>query len=222
MAIRKPLTSYLYVQEIKEVLTGVLLPLALKLFPYMSTPILDQTPDIELWQLVRMGNLQAYGEIYERYWETLYESAYWRLYDKSAAKDIVQEVFIFCWQKREEIQITQSVEAYLRVAVRFKVLNHLKSEQAREKYRLLAGRELPEITHSTEESIAGADLQATYHRELQRLPEKMRQLFIDSRDHGLSIREIAEKHALSEQTVKNQLSTALKKLKAGLGNYLLD
>lgn len=194
----------------------------LKLFPYMSTPILQQTPDIELWQLVRKGDLQAYGEIYERYWETLYESAYWRLYDKSAAKDIVQEVFIFCWQKREQIQITESVAAYLRIAVKFRVLNHLKSEQAREKYRLLAGRELPEITHSTEESIASADLQASYQRELQRLPEKMRQLFIDSRDHGLSVREIAEKHALSEQTVKNQLSTALKKLRAGLGNFLFD
>jgi len=188
----------------------------------MSTPILQHTPDTELWQLVRKGSLPAYGEIYERYWETLYERAYWRLYDKSAAKDIVQEVFIACWQKREEIQITESVVAYLRVAVRFKILNYLKSEQAREKYRLLAGRELPEITHATEESIAGADLQASYQRELQRLPEKMRQLFIDSRDHGLSIREIAEKHDLSEQTVKNQLSTALKKLRTGLGNFLLD
>ncbi|MGO4294276.1 RNA polymerase sigma factor [Chitinophaga sp. RAB17] len=188
----------------------------------MSTPILHQTPDTELWQLVREGNLQAYGEIYEQYWETLYESAYWRLYDKAAAKDIVQEVFIYCWQKREQIQITESIVAYLRAAVRFKVLNYLKSEQAREKYRQLAGRELPEITHSTEETIADADLQASYRRELQRLPEKMRQLFIDSRDNGLSIREIAEKHTLSEQTVKNQLSTALKKLREGLGNFFLD
>lgn len=188
----------------------------------MSIPILHQTPDTGLWQLVREGNLQAYGEIYERYWETLYESAYWRLYDKAAAKDIVQEVFIYCWQKRVQIQITESVGAYLRAAVRFKILNYLKSEVAREKYRQLAGRELPEITHSTEEAIAGADLQASYRRELQRLPDKMRQLFIDSRDNGLSIREIAEKYALSEQTVKNQLSTALKKLREGLDNFFMD
>ncbi|WP_160714961.1 RNA polymerase sigma factor [Chitinophaga solisilvae] len=188
----------------------------------MSKPILQQTPDTELWQQVREGSLQAYGEIYERYWETLYESAYWRLYDKAVAKDIVQEVFIYCWQKREQIQITTTVEGYLRVAVRFKVLNHLKSEEAREKYRQLAGRELPEITWSTEEAVAGADLQASYHRELQRLPDKMRQVFIDSREHGLSVREIAQKHTLSEQTVKNQLSAALKKLREGLGGFFLD
>ncbi|HVI43740.1 MAG TPA: RNA polymerase sigma-70 factor [Chitinophaga sp.] len=188
----------------------------------MSTPNPHNTPDTELWQLVRTGNLQAYEEIYERYWEPLYESAYWRLYDKAAAKDIVQEVFIYCWQKKEQIQISESVGAYLRAAVRFRILNHLKSEQAREKYSQLAGRELPEITHATEESIASADLLATYQRQLQRLPEKMRQLFIDSRDHGLSVREIAEKHSLSEQTVKNQLSAALKKLREGLGNFFQE
>lgn len=183
---------------------------------------LRDTPDAELWKMAREGSLPAYGELYERYWETLYETAYWRLYDKAAAKDIVQEVFIYCWQKREQIQITESVIAYLRAAVRFKILNYLKSEQARDKYRHLAGRELPEITHATEETLASADLEASYRRELLRLPEKMRQLFIDSRDHGLSVREIAEKHALSEQTVKNQLSSALKKLREGLGNFFLE
>ncbi|NLR67365.1 RNA polymerase sigma-70 factor [Chitinophaga varians] len=188
----------------------------------MSTSILKDTTDTELWQLARQDSLPAYGELYERYWETLYETAYWRLYDKDAAKDIVQEVFIYCWQKREQIHITESVEAYFRTAVKFKVLNHLKSEQARDKYSQLAGREIPEITHATEETLAGADLEASYRRELQRLPDKMRQVFIESRDHGLSVREIAEKHGLSEQTVKNQLSSALKKLREGLGNFFLE
>lgn len=188
----------------------------------MPPSILRDTTDTELWQLVRQDSLPAYGELYERYWETLYETAYWRLYDKDAAKDIVQEVFIYCWQKREQIQITESVEGYFRTAVRFKVLNYLKSEQARDKYSQLAGREIPEITHSTEETLAGSDLEASYRRELQRLPDKMREVFIDSRDHGLSVREIAEKRGLSEQTVKNQLSSALKKLREGLGNFFLE
>ncbi|RPD39998.1 RNA polymerase sigma factor [Chitinophaga barathri] len=183
---------------------------------------LKNIPDTDLWQLAREGNVHAYGELYERHWEALYEAAFWRLYDKDAAKDIVQEVFIYCWRKREQIAINESVAAYLRAAVRFKVLNYLKSEDAREKYRLLAGRELPQITHSTEESMAGADLRASYRRELERLPEKMREVFIDSRDHGLSIQQIAEKRSISPQTVKNQLSGALKKLREGLGNFFIE
>lgn len=188
----------------------------------MSPPDLQHIPDAELWLLVMEGNVSAYSELYERYWESLFETAFWHLYDKSAAKDIVQEVFVYCWQKREQIQIRESVAAYFRAAVRFKVLNYLKAESAREKYQLLAGQALPVITNTTGEHMAEADLQASYRRELARLPEKMREVFIDSRDHGLSIEEIAQKRSISPQTVKNQLSTALKKLREGLGNFFME
>ncbi|THU38183.1 RNA polymerase sigma-70 factor [Niastella caeni] len=188
----------------------------------MPPPNLKHITDNELWRLVMDSDVSAYGELYERYWESLFETAYWHLYDKAAAKDIVQEVFVYCWQKREQIQIKESVIAYFRAAVRFKILNYLKSESAREKYQLLAGRALPEITNNTGEHMASADLEANYRRELERLPEKMREVFIDSRDYGLSIDEIAHKRAISPQTVKNQLSAALKKLREGLGNFFME
>ncbi|HEX6431722.1 MAG TPA: RNA polymerase sigma-70 factor [Niastella sp.] len=183
---------------------------------------LQHIPDNELWLLVMDGHVSAYGELYERYWESLFKTAYWHLYDKAAAKDIVQAVFVYCWQKRKQIQINESVAAYFRAAVRFKILNYLKSESAREKYQLLAGRALPEITYNTGDHMATVDLQASYRRALERLPEKMREVFIDSRDHGLSIEEIAQKRAISPQTVKNQLSTALKKLREELGNFFME
>jgi RNA polymerase sigma-70 factor (family 1) len=185
-------------------------------------PNLQHIPDNELWLIVIGGDVAAYAELYERYWETLFETAYWHLYDKAAAKDIVQEVFVYCWQKREQIQINESVVAYFRAAVRFKVLNYLKSETARERYQLLAGKALPVITYNTNDHMAMADLQASYRRELERLPDKMRAVFIDSRDHGLTIEEIAQKRAISPQTVKNQLSSALKKLREGLGNFFME
>jgi RNA polymerase sigma-70 factor (family 1) len=185
-------------------------------------PNLQHIPDNELWLIVIGGDVAAYAELYERYWETLFETAYWHLYDKAAAKDIVQEVFVYCWQKREQIHINESVIAYFRAAVRFKVLNHLKSETARERYQLLAGKALPVISYDTNDHMAMADLQASYRRELQRLPHKMREVFIDSRDHGLTIEEIAQKRAISPQTVKNQLSSALKKLREGLGNFFME
>lgn len=188
----------------------------------MPSPDFQGISENELWRLVREGNVSAYGELYERHWETLFETAYWHLYDKATAKDIVQEVFVYCWQKRDQIEINESVAAYFRAAVRFKVLNYLKAESAREKYQQLAGQSLPVITHTTSEHMAAADLEASYHRELTRLPEKMREVFIDSRDHGLSIEEIAKKRAISTQTVKNQLSNALKKLRQALGNFYME
>ncbi|UPK67361.1 RNA polymerase sigma factor [Chitinophaga filiformis] len=188
----------------------------------MSLPDFQRITDNELWQLVRGGDVSAYGELYERHWETLFEAAYWHLYDKSTAKDIVQEVFVYCWQKRAQIEINESIAAYLRAAVRFKVLNYLKAAGAREKYEQLAGQALPLITYPTDEYMARSDLSASYHRELTRLPDKMREVFTDSRDLGLSIEEIARKRAISPQTVKNQLSNALKKLRKALGNFYME
>ena len=188
----------------------------------MPPPDLQHIPDHSLWQMIIDGNVTAYAELYERYWESLFETAYWHLFDKAAAKDLVQEVFVYCWQKREQIRINESVAAYFRTAVRFKVLNYLKSESAREKYQQLAGQALPIITYNTNDHMAMADLQASYRRELERLPDKMRDVFIDSRDLGLTIEEIAQKRAISPQTVKNQLSAALKKLREGLGNFFME
>lgn len=188
----------------------------------MPPPDLQHIPDNELWQMIINGHVNAYAELYERYWESLFETAYWHLLDKAAAKDIVQEVFVYCWQKRAQIHINESVAAYFRTAVRFKVLNFLKSESARDKYQQLAGHALPAITYNTNDHMAMADLQASYRRELDRLPEKMRDVFTDSRDLGLTIHEIAQKRAISTQTVKNQLSAALKKLREGLGNFFME
>lgn len=180
-------------------------------------PIHMATTDLELWNLVKSDDLEAFGELYERHWEMLFDAAYRRLYDKDAAKDIVQEVFIYCWQKREQIIITETVAGYLSTAVRFKVLNHLKAESTRLKYEQQAGTALPQISYMPDK-----DLHNSYHRELEKLPPKMREVFIDSRESGLSVSEIAEKRALSPQTVKNQLSGALKKLREGLGNFFME
>lgn len=188
----------------------------------MSLADFQHNPDNECWELVKNGDVTAFGELYERHWETLFETAYWRLYDKSAAKDIVQEVFIYCWQKRAQIDINGSIVAYLRAAVRFKVLNYLKAERVREKYELSAGRTLPIINYPVHDHMGEADLRASYHRELARLPDKMREVFTDSRDLGLSVEEIAHKRAISPQTVKNQLSNALKKLRQALGNFYME
>ena len=203
-------------------LTGDLLPSAPFFTCDMPPSNLQHIPDNELWLMIIDGNVTAYAELYERYWQSLFETAYWHLFDKAAAKDIVQEVFVYCWQKRAQIQINESVAAYFRAAVRFKVLNYLKSEGAREKYQQLAAHALPTITYNINDHMAMADLQASYRRELERLPDKMREVFIDSRDLGLSIEEIAQKRAISPQTVKNQLSAALKKLREGLGNFFME
>lgn len=179
----------------------------------------QQLSDPALWDLCRSGNLQAFSTLYDRLWQPLYETAWWRLRDEDAAKDIVQETFIHCWQQRQTLLITSSVKAYFQSAIRRRVLNHLQSAAAREKYTRLSGEQLPLLHHDTSETVEVRELEALYRQQLAQLPPAMRDVFTDSREHGLSVAEIAEKRQLSPQTVKNQLSGALKKMREGLGNW---
>jgi RNA polymerase sigma-70 factor (ECF subfamily) len=179
-----------------------------------------QLSDPELWDKARSGDLRAFGVLYDRLWEPLYETAWWRLRDEDAAKDIVQETFIHCWQQRATLLIRESPGAYFRSAVRRRVLNHLQSAAVREKYTRLSGESLPVLSHDATEKVAARELESHYRAQLAQLPEAMRDVFTDSRELGLSVAEIAEKRRLSPQTVKNQLSGALKKMRKGLGQWL--
>lgn len=176
--------------------------------------------DSELWDQSRSGDLRAFGTLYDRLWEPLYTTAWWRLRDEDAAKDIVQETFIHCWQQRSTLLIHASPKAYLQSAVRRRVLNHLQSAAVREKYTRLSGEQLPVLSDDTSESVEARDLELHYRAQLAQLPPAMREVFTDSREHGLTVAEIAEKRRLSTQTVKNQLSGALKKLRKGLEGWM--
>ncbi len=82
------------------------------------------TDDNLLLQQIHDGNELAFDLLYEKYWATTYASAYKRLKDIDQAKDIVQEIFIHIWTKKETLDI-KNVPAYLNIAVRNKVFKAL-------------------------------------------------------------------------------------------------
>ncbi len=108
----------------------------------MSRTPYPQLSDTELWEAVRSADTGAFSELFDRLWQPLYETAWYRLYDEDAARDIVQETFIHCWQQRATLLIRDSPRAYFQSAVRRRVLNHLQSTAVREKYARLSGGQL--------------------------------------------------------------------------------
>ncbi|AOM80103.1 RNA polymerase sigma factor [Pedobacter steynii] len=173
-----------------------------------------------LWHLVQKGDATAFGDIYDLHWETIYHTIYWRVCDEDIAKDLLQDIFISLWEKRESILITGSIEAYLRVMARNRVINHFKSESIRQGHTNAAGYHLPSSTYSTEELLAAKEMNEHYQRSITQLPEKMREIYILSREKGLDIEQISLHLSLSPQTVKNQLTAATKKIRAVLAPFM--
>ena len=75
-------------------------------------------------QQLSQGDRKAFETIYSKYWRPLLDTAWKGLHDKQTAEDLVQGVFFSLWQKREQLQV-HNLEAYLKTAVRYKVLNYV-------------------------------------------------------------------------------------------------
>jgi len=179
---------------------------------------LNHHSESALIALMKQGRREAFNEIYERYWLKLYLAAFRRLKSRDDAKDIIQDFFISFWMKRDTLNISSSLSSYLFAAIKYKVINHIQSNIVKRNYLNSLNGPLLDYDNSTNDFIAKNDLEGFIDLKVAHLSPKVKEVFELSRKENLSIHEIAERLHTSDQTVKNQLSTALKILKIHLAN----
>jgi RNA polymerase sigma-70 factor (family 1) len=169
--------------------------------------------DGELIGLISTGDKAAFTEIYNRYWKKTLAIAYNHTKDKSAAEEIVQEIFIGLWNRRAKIDIRVPAH-YLATAAKFAVFKTYYRAQKREQ-RLLNSLSFEE-SHEIEELISARLLQEYINGLVEQLPERCRLVFKYSREAGLSIPEIAGEMDIAEKTVEAHLTKALRTIRGKL------
>ncbi len=173
--------------------------------------------DQELLTLIKADDYVAFTEIYNRHADALYGSAYNILRDREGCKDIVQDLFIWFWQHREQWQLT-SCRGYLLTAIKFKTANYIRDHKVHQGFFTeLSGLELPDEDEATRLEVK--ELSGLIRSLADELPGKYGEIFRMSRYQHLSNKEIASQMGITEKTVENQMTIALKKLKAQLGPY---
>ncbi|MHB9011272.1 MAG: RNA polymerase sigma-70 factor [Ignavibacteriaceae bacterium] len=160
----------------------------------------------------------AFKEIYKRYWEKLYLFAYKIIKDKDICEDIIQEVFTDLWIRRKEKEIG-NISAYLYKAVKFQVFNQFRKMKLVDKHVEEFDNFISQ--HNLAEYIEYKDIYSRVETEIVKLPEQRRIIFQLSRDEGLSNKEIAQKLNISVQTVKNQISHALKSIRSSIKSWIV-
>ena len=173
--------------------------------------------DSELVSLLRKDDVLAYNEIYQRYKWVLFLHVLRKIRDREQAKDIVQELFVTLWDKRQELFIKGHLSGYLYTAVRNRVIKFISHQQVESNY-------LSSLAHSIDQGICITDhlarennLAEIIEKAISELPEKMQEVFVLSRKQNLNHKEIAEQLGIEESTVKRQVSNALKILRGKLG-----
>jgi RNA polymerase sigma-70 factor (ECF subfamily) len=168
--------------------------------------------DSDLILQLQQGDRKAFERIYGRYAAELIDFAAGRAEYLEDARDMVQDIFISLWSNRETLQIT-SLPAYLYGAVRYKLIDHIRRNIRQERYSAHAQLLYPDTDNSTLDDILYEDMDHFVISEAEKLPPRMREVFLLSRKRRLNIKEISSEMQISEQTVKNQLYSALKALR---------
>ena len=174
----------------------------------------DRDSDEELLTRMANGDQGAFTLLYRRHWEPLFITAVRVILNKEDAEDIVQEVFAALWNRREELNLTGQLGAYLQTSVKYKAINYIEKNITRRHYAERLGKVAEASTPpSAEVLLRVKELQQAVETTIGNMPPKMQEVYRLSRQEHLSHREIATRLDISEETVKKHIQNALQLLR---------
>lgn len=182
--------------------------------------ILHSPSDVELLALMRDGDRAAFTEIYHRYWKKLLHFAVQKTGDFMEAENLVQDVFVALWNRRETIELRGSFASYLTVSVKYRVINWLVRQRSISLYGEDNKLAFDPLDNATQETLELSQLKDQLDKLVNKLPTQAQLIFRLSHDKGYTHREIAEELEMSEKAVNAHLVRSRKNLRLRLGSFL--
>jgi len=160
------------------------------------------------------GSLKWFNQVVHKYYPCLCDFAFVITQSKGFSEEIVDDVFMKIWDRREEVSHIENLTSYLYKAVRNTSLNYLEKKN---RLHFVSFENLPEINlpsemRTPEEDIISKETYRDISHIINSLPAKCRLIFKLAKEDGLKYKEIASLLDLSEKTIENQISIALKKV----------
>jgi RNA polymerase sigma-70 factor (ECF subfamily) len=181
-----------------------------------SAAILDP---ILICRQLAAGDQATLQLLFKTYYNELYKFTWKYVRSQEVAEELTQDIFIYLWENRLDLQINSALKSYLYTMARNRALNYLKSRM----HKMSIAEEVPETymanSQTPEEALSQQELEKLVQEGIESLPEKCRIVFSLSRHEGLSYAQIAEQLQISPKTVEVHMSTALKKLRNHLKTF---
>jgi RNA polymerase sigma-70 factor (family 1) len=175
--------------------------------------------EAQLVKSLSKGNLLAFNTLFREYSGRLYRFAYGYLKSEAESEELVQEVFMKIWEKRAELKKELSFKSYL-FTIAFNIIRkHFRTRKYISEY--FKSRIWDDLDTETSQKITYDSLYQYITELVNQLPERRKEIFIKSRFEGLNIKEIAEELEISHKTVENQLTDALKFIRANFNREII-
>lgn len=175
-----------------------------------------KTEDQQLISLVRSGDRLAFTELYHRYKDRMLALAFRKLGNFSDAEEIVQDIFLDLWNRRELVDINNNVGSYLCVSVKYRVINAQNRMFRTKNFQNELVYLLWETPGTRPCPNSSRELESEIDHLIKKLPNKCRTVYTLSRVRGYSKKEILQIMRISEKTFESHLTKALNMLRENL------
>lgn len=175
--------------------------------------------DKDLFSKISRKDEHAFAELFELYFNPLRWYAYKLLNSEFWAEEVVQDVFVQLWAKKDQLAEVSSPSYYLYRMVRNRSFDHIRRQQLEVEMQYVVSSILHKDAPSPE--IGQYDvrqLERFIEKAVQALPEQRKKIYLLQQAEGLSYQEIADRLGISRHTVRNQMAKTLESIR----KYLLD
>lgn len=168
---------------------------------------------------LKQGEESAYKLLFNEYYKVLTVFANKYVNDLDTAEEIVQDLFVHLYEKRENLDINSSLKSYLFRSIHNRCVNYLNAQKIRMQHanRVIKTSDIKD--NNLEQEVDKTELEQALYNAINQLPPKCQSIFKMNRFQGLSNSEIAQRLKLSKRTVETQISKALKILRVKIEPY---
>lgn len=185
---------------------------------------MDVEEKILMYRL-KEGDGTAFKKIFDRYYNILYAYILEILENRLFVEDVIEDVFMTIWEKRESIELERSLKSYLLRTARNASLDFIRKKNVRENYKdRIIKRIQIESTYdifrtSGSSSYQEKELKEVINNAIDGLPRKCKKVFKLSRNFKMKNKEIAHFLDISENTVEKHMGTALARLREAISKH---
>lgn len=177
---------------------------------------MSELPDDILlaWQQqIARGDERGFDNLFRHFYLHLVSFAVDMVKLRPVAEEIVSDVFVKVWQKKEDILLIEKMKVFLFVAVRNQCYNHLRQHSLWNVTVSPDNITTLSSAYNPEEDMAFRELQHQLNKAVEQLPDQCKQVFKLIKEDGLKYKEVAAILDISPRTVETQLFRAVKKLR---------
>jgi RNA polymerase sigma-70 factor (ECF subfamily) len=167
-------------------------------------------------QGLKEGDVVAFDHIYHIYSKKLFHYVLGLVKDLEIARDLVQEVFICLWEKRDRVDLNLNFDNYIFTITYNYVRKYFRKRAIESKAVKHLARNAPMIFESYDETLIYNELLEIANHTIEDLPPRRKTVYKLSKQEGVKIKEIASKLNISTRTAESHLAKALKYLKQEL------